>query len=109
MMGKEQAEIKDFIENIIIGRIQMLVQRRPEQGEQGIVDEAEQIIKDLEAKKREAMERFLDAMMNREAESEVKIYRGGFKDGLAVATWLSQMKDEYSECFAESGWNMIKD
>lgn len=78
---------KEFLNFILTERMGMLLSKKPEE-ENSLMEEAQNLINELDTSKREVLMKFLDAMLLERADFERKAYLGGFEDGTKVAAMI---------------------
>lgn len=75
---------EEFIDMMVMERIQMILRRKPDQEQQEVLDAGEQVIWELDEEKRKKVEAYLDILFCQGAEDEEKLYRAGIRDGIWI-------------------------
>lgn len=79
---------KEFIEFVVDERIAMLLQKDKEQQETEMMDEVDELLKNVDEETRLQMETHINLLVNQMAVSEMKLYICGLKDGVKIAKWV---------------------
>lgn len=82
---------KEYIDFVIEERIAVLLQTKMEEREKEMMDDTSKTIEGLGEEVRLQVETCMNLLIDKMADSEVKLYIGGLKDGVKLMKWVDRL------------------
>lgn len=82
---------KEYMDFVIEERIAVLLQVKMEEREKEMMADASKTIEGLDEEVRLQVETCVNLLIDKMADSEVKLYMGGLKDGVKLAKWVERL------------------
>lgn len=82
---------KEYLDLMIEERIAVLLQTKMEEREKEMMGDASKTIEGLDEEVRLQVETCMNLLIDKMADSEVKLYMGGFKDGVKLTKWVERL------------------